>query len=244
MTEWYGEDLAFIHHTGFGDFALSAASGVLAELRRCGVRDGLVIDLGCGSGLWANELVHNGYRVIGVDISESMIAIARGQVPDAEFRVESLFSFEFPACRAITALGECINYLFDPAGTRQAVVGLLRRAYRALLPGGLMIFDLAEPGQVAPGEKVRIFTEGDGWVVLTEKEEDSMRSILTRRIVTFRGSEACYRRSDEIHRQRLFRSSWIAGQLRSIGFRVRVARSYGQYRLPPRRAAFIARKPR
>jgi SAM-dependent methyltransferase len=239
----YGEDLAFIHDAGFADFALGAAPGVLAELRRHGLRDALVVDLGCGSGLWAGELVSNGYRVIGVDISDSMISIARRRVPAAEFRVESLFDFELPKCGAITALGECFNYLFDREATRQGLVRLFRRAYDALADDGLLIFDLAGPGQVPAGEKVRMFTEGDGWVVLAEKEEDAKRCILTRRIVTFRKGKASYRRSDEIHRQRLFEPGEIAGHLRSIGFRVRVARGFGQYKLLPGRAAFIARKP-
>jgi predicted TPR repeat methyltransferase len=29
-----------------------------------------VIDLGCGSGLWARGFVDAGYRVLGIDISE------------------------------------------------------------------------------------------------------------------------------------------------------------------------------
>ena len=55
-SEWYGEDLAYIHDVGFGDFALGAAPGMLEILRRSGIRGALVVDLGCGSGLWAREL--------------------------------------------------------------------------------------------------------------------------------------------------------------------------------------------
>ncbi len=91
MAEWYKEDLAFIHDVGHGDFALESAPGILEILDRSKIREGLVVDLGCGSGLWAGELTKAGYRVCGVDVSESMIDIARGRVPDAEFRVASLF---------------------------------------------------------------------------------------------------------------------------------------------------------
>jgi trans-aconitate methyltransferase len=56
----YREDLAYIHDQGFGDFARKAAPGLLAMLRRGGIRSGLVVDLGCGPGHWARELLRKG----------------------------------------------------------------------------------------------------------------------------------------------------------------------------------------
>ena len=52
----YDRDLAYIHDTGFTSFARNAAPGLLRLLRRNRVRDGLVVDVGCGSGVWAGEL--------------------------------------------------------------------------------------------------------------------------------------------------------------------------------------------
>src|SRR5215208_5558836 len=101
MTKWYREDLAYIHDVGHGDFALQSAPGILEILARNGIRDGLVVDVGCGSGLWARELVEAGYRVVGIDISEAMIELSRSRVPEAEFRVESLFEADIPPCRAV-----------------------------------------------------------------------------------------------------------------------------------------------
>jgi hypothetical protein len=118
---------------------------------------------------------------------------------------------------------------------------LFRRVYDALTPGGVFVFDLAEPGQVKPAATARDFTEGDGWVVLVEKEEE--RAVLTRRITSFRKVGEHYRRSDEVHRQRLFKSADIAGKLRRAGFHVRTERGYGLYRLPPAHVVFVARKP-
>jgi SAM-dependent methyltransferase len=109
------------------------------------------VDLGCGSGLWAEELARARYRVLGIDISEAMIEIARRRVSDAEFRVGSLFEAEIPPCVAVTSLGEVLNYLFDPNNDGQRLVGLFRCVYSALAPGGVFVFDVAEPGQVARG---------------------------------------------------------------------------------------------
>ena len=69
QTEGYQEDLAYIHDVGFGGFALKSAPGLLEILRRHGVTEGLIVDLGCGSGLWSCELASAGYTVLGVDQS-------------------------------------------------------------------------------------------------------------------------------------------------------------------------------
>ncbi|MFB2968731.1 trans-aconitate 2-methyltransferase [Aerosakkonema sp. BLCC-F183] len=241
MTQWYKEDLAFIHDVGFSDYALKSAPGILEILHRSKIGEGLVVDLGCGSGLLTQELAKADYRVLGVDISESMIAIARQRVPDAEFRVESLFKVDIPTCNAVTSIGECLNYLFDADNTH---LELFDRIYSALIPGGVFIFDIAEPGQVTPGNSTKGFIEGENWIVLVEKEEDREQRTLNRRIITFRKLGEHYRRDDELHRLRLYKSTDIAEDLRQVGFCVEKMRSYGQFHLPKAHTAFVARKPR
>jgi predicted TPR repeat methyltransferase len=142
----YGDDLAYIHDVGFGGFAAGAAPGVLETLRRNGIHEGVVVDLGCGSGIWAKHLTEAGYRVVGVDLSPAMIRLAQQRAPDAQFHVASFLSFELPRCRAVTALGEVLCYLFDRSNNRKALAGLFQRAAGALESGGLMIFDVAEVG--------------------------------------------------------------------------------------------------
>ena len=75
MTAWYNPDLAYIHDQGFKDYALKSAPGILAILKHSQIAMGLVIDLGCGSGLSAQVLHQAGYWGLGIDISEAMIAI-------------------------------------------------------------------------------------------------------------------------------------------------------------------------
>ncbi|MEW6494932.1 MAG: class I SAM-dependent methyltransferase [Cyanobacteriota bacterium] len=243
MEEWYKEDLAYIHDVGHSDYALKSAPGILDILAQNNIREGLIVDLGCGSGLSAREFTKAGYRVLGVDISESLIAIAQNRVPDAEFRVESLFKTDIPSCNAVTSIGECLNYLFDTGNNRQMLVQLFHRIYNALTPKGVFIFDIAEPGQVIPNSKMKGFTEGSDWIVLVEKEEDREQAILIRRIITLRRVEEHYRRDDEVHHLQLYEATDIAQKLRQVGFQVEIMPSYGQYKLPPAHAAFIAHKP-
>src|SRR5918995_1890319 len=128
MAELYKEDLAHIHDAGFGGYALGSAPGILAILDRNRTREDLVVDLGCGSGLWAQELTKAGYRVLGIDVSKQMIAIARRRVPEAEFRVGSQFDADIPPCYAVTAGSEVLNYpLGGEAGGRSpALPGRVR----------------------------------------------------------------------------------------------------------------------
>jgi len=240
MTEWYREDLAYIHDVGHADFALESAPGILEILAQSGIQDGLVVDLGCGSGLWARELIDAGYRVLGIDISEAMIEISRERVPEAEFRVGSLFEADIPPCAAVTAVSEVLNYLFDP---EKELSDLFRRVYDALAPGGVFVFDVLGPGQVPAGATARGFRVGEDWAVLSEREEDAEQGTLARRIVSFRKVGEHYRRDDEVHRVRLYDPSELSAELRRIGFGVRTMSAYGRYPLSESHAAFVARKP-
>ncbi|HEY6690294.1 MAG TPA: class I SAM-dependent methyltransferase [Rubrobacter sp.] len=242
-TRWYGEDLAYIHDVGHAEFALGAAAGIMEILDRNGIRDGLVVDLGCGSGLWARELVEAGYRVLGIDISEAMIELSRNRVPEAEFRVGSLFEVEIPRCQAVTAVNEVLNYLFDAENEERGLGRLFRRVHDALVPGGAFVFDVLGPGQVPPGTRARGFRVGEDWAVLAEREEDVERGTMERRIVSFRKAGGHYRRNDEVHRVRLYDQVGLSAELEQTGFRVRTLRSYGGYPLSEGHAAFVARKP-
>jgi SAM-dependent methyltransferase len=239
----YGEDLAYVHDVGFGHFANNAAPALLGMLRQRGILRGLVVDLGCGSGILARRLCDAGYDVLGVDQSAAMTAIARKQAPDAQFRQGSLLTVKLPPCIAVTAVGECFNYLFDRRNTMRSLVGIFSRVHDALLRGGLFVFDVAGPGRVIGPGKQRIYREGEDWTVLVETEEDRQRMLLTRRITCFRKVGKLYRRSEEVHRLRLYTRSELAQQLRSCGFRVSTLRGYGPMRFPPGLFGFVARKP-
>jgi SAM-dependent methyltransferase len=243
MPRGYGEDLAYIHDAGHGDFARRAAPAVLKMLRRAGIGDGLVVDLGCGSGIWARALTGAGYNVLGVDQSAEMLRIARRHAPLATFRRGSLFEIELPRCAAVTAMGECFNYLFDRSSGPRALARLFRRIHGSLRPGGLLIFDVATPGRGGGRGARQKNVHGRDWAILLETEEDPRACTLTRRIVSFRRVGTLYRRSEEIHRLRLYGPGEITRELRRVGFRVRVLRGYGPVRLPRGWAAFAARKP-
>lgn len=242
MTRGYADDLAYIHDVGFGGFVRDAAPFLLKCLGKA-KRDGsLVVDLGCGSGIWAKTLVEASYKVLGIDQSASMIAIAQERVPEAEFRTQSFLEADLPPCGAVTAIGECFSYLFDGTNTQRRLVAFLRRVHEALDPGGSLIFDVAAPGRVRGRGPQSSYREGPDWAVLVTAAEDKKRRLLTRRITSFRRTGELYRRDHEVHHLRLYRFAELAVPLRQIGFRVRRLAGYGKQRFVRGHIGFLARK--
>ncbi len=239
----YRGDLAYIHHKAYGTFARNAAPALIGMLRQNGIHAGLVVDLGCGSGIWAAELVRAGYEVFGADISPSMLKIAKKQAPGATFVPASLFSVDIPDCAAITSIGECLNYTLDPTSGGTQLRRLFRRVHNALKPGGLFVFDIAQPGQLPPAAQRREHWQGEDWAVLLQVTEDRRRHLLTRTITIFRKAGRLFRKSQEVHVLRLYEGPAILAALERTGFRVRTLRGYGTARLPRTHIAFVARKP-
>ena len=226
MTAAYRDDLAFIHHAGFSEFAESAARGLLEILWRHEIREGLVIDVGCGSGVLARELTQTGFDVLGIDASPSMIAIARTVAPRARFEVGSFDAIDLPPCDAIVSMGEVLNY-----ASLDAVSRLLTRARTRLI-----ICDVAERGAYPPHDERRV--EGEDWSVIAIKDSDGVR--LTRRILTFRMRGGTMQRDEEVHTLELYERATLTALFRTYGYRVTVRRSYRTRRLPKGHAVYIA----
>ena len=98
-----------------------------------------MLDLCCGTGLLAGELTARGYRVVGVDASDAMLARARERLgPDValsrmtlpDLTVEGVFD-------AAVSTVDGFNYL-DPTELRLTMAAVALR----LRPGGWLVFDL------------------------------------------------------------------------------------------------------
>ncbi len=108
-----------------------------------GVRS--VLDLCCGTGLLAVELIARGYRVVGVDASDSMLALARerlgpgvalGRMTLPDLRVEGVFD-------AAVCTFDGFNYL-TPDELRLTMAAVAR----TLRPAGWLVFDLHTDGMM------------------------------------------------------------------------------------------------
>ncbi len=242
MTDAYRADLAYIHDAGFGHFARHAASDLLNALRAQNINTGLVVDLGCGSGITAEVIAAAGYAVLGIDISPSLVELAQKRVPAGQFRVGSFLDMPVPPCVAVTAIGECFNYAFDELNSSDAQLQMFRRIYQALAPAGMFLFDVAEPGRVPGGAALRTYTEGDDWAVLMTAEEHPHEQRLTRWITTFRQVGEFYRRDREVHRLHLLERAALLDHLQAVGFHAQIIGRYGQIAFASGHIGFLARK--
>src|SRR3974390_825610 len=78
---YYRDDLALVHHLGFGFHADDCAPSLLRILEPIRRRDGVVVELGCGSGLLTAHLTGAGHRVLATDASEPLLRPPRRHAP-------------------------------------------------------------------------------------------------------------------------------------------------------------------
>ena len=71
-------------------------------LKQYGVDDGIVLDMGCGTGNMTSRLCQLGYDMIGIDNSEDMLAIARENAGEKayEYAIHQRIFF----CRILAAI--------------------------------------------------------------------------------------------------------------------------------------------
>ncbi len=115
-----------------------------------------VLDLGCGAGFdafVAAQLVGPGGRVVGVDLSREMLAVARAShaeagFPQVEFREASIEALPFPDASYDVALSNgVLNLVPDKPGA-------LAEIFRVLRPGGrLQACDIGLVGDRLPPDK-------------------------------------------------------------------------------------------
>jgi len=200
---YYQDDLAWVHHVGYGQLAERAAPGILALLRGAGLpRGALVLDVGCGSGQLAGALADAGYVVLGIDASPAMVELARGHAPSARFEVRSLPTGKetgapggLPAVDAVVSTGHVLNYLDSPAD----IAAALSELARAVRPRGVLALDLMTERFARARERSTHARVADDWAIVTRDSRPGPRR-LHRQITVFRRVGDGWRRSDEEHR--------------------------------------------
>ncbi|MCQ0007729.1 methyltransferase domain-containing protein [Actinomadura madurae] len=93
----------------------------------------LTVDVGCGAGRAVAELADQGVRVMGIDVDDQMIALARKRRPDGEFRVGDAYALPLGD-------GEASGYRADKVVHTLADPGrALAEAHRVLTQGGRVV---------------------------------------------------------------------------------------------------------
>lgn len=116
---------------------------IVTKLRENGIRDGLVCELGCGTGTMTELLASAGYDMIGIDSSVDMLEAAQEKKivsgHDILYLEQDMRDFElYGTVRAIVSVCDCMNYLLEEEGLLQT----FRWVNNYLDPEGIFLFDM------------------------------------------------------------------------------------------------------
>ncbi len=175
-----------------------------------------VLDVCCGTGLLASELIALGYRVVGVDASAGMLARARRLLgPDVVLLRETLPDLRFDAVfDAAVSTFDGLNYL-KPGELQSTLVALGGR----IRPGGWFVFDVHTDAMME-FTVANPFVEGqaDGKrFAITSVVDVQARTCESRIEVTRESDGGAF---NERHRQYFFTEEQISGTLTAAGFEV------------------------
>ena len=111
-------------------------------LREYNVDEGLILDLGCGTGSVTELLAEKGYDMIGVDNSEEMLEVAMEKRVESGYDIlyllQDMREFElYGTVRAVVSICDSINYITDP----EELLDVFRLVNNYLDPGGVFVFD-------------------------------------------------------------------------------------------------------
>lgn len=189
-------------------------------LKRAGIEEGLVLELGCGTGTLTELLAGRGYDMIGLDRSEEMLEIAMRKKElsgvDILYLLQDMREFElYGTVRAVVSLCDSMNYLLEESELEQ-VFGLVNNY---LDPGGLFIFDLKTDYFYKNCTGDQIFGENREnnsfiWENYYYEEECVNEYALT---IFSKVENGLYQKSEETHYQRAYPLETVKGLLEKAG---------------------------
>lgn len=193
--------------------------GLLLEY---GVQDGLVLEIGCGTGQMTELLADLGYDMIGVDNSADMLEIASEKKEasghDILYLLQDMREFElYGTVAAVVSVCDSINYITD-AEDLQTVFSLVNNY---LDPGGIFIFDLNTISKYRElGDSV-IAENRDEGSFIWENWYDEGTCINEYDLTLFiRGEHGLYEKYEETHYQRAYEIEEVCALLTRSGLKV------------------------
>ena len=213
-----------------------------------GVRPRTAVDLACGTGSVTLLLAQRGLKVTGVDMSEDMLTVAWEKAQSLEnppmFVCQKLQELRLPrgVDLAVCAL-DSLDYILEPQDCAEAI----RRAYKALNPGGVFIFDVNTPEKLRAMDGQVFLDEDDDVYCVWRGEFDKQTNICSYGMDLFQRRGDVWLRSFEEHQEYAYSIAQLTAFLKAAGFTgIRV---FGDRRMEApkefdQRVYFMARKGR
>ena len=180
-------------------------------LKKYGVDDGLILELGCGTGNISEALRKKGYDMIGIDNSAEMLSVAIEKsmevedesLPQSLYLCQDMREFElYGTVRAIVSICDSMNYITEPDDLYE----VFRLANNYLDPEGVFIFDMNTRYKYENmlGEHTIAETREDHcfiWDNFYDKDSRLNEYVLN---LFIQGDDGRYDRHEEIHYQRAY----------------------------------------
>lgn len=192
-------------------------------LREYGVNDGLVLELGCGTGNMTQLLAEKGYDMIGVDNSMDMLEIAMEKKEeknqDILYLLQDMREFElYGTVKAAVSVCDSINYITE----EEDLLEVFRLVNNYLDPGGIFIFDMNTPYKYREilGDSTIAENREDAsfiWDNYYDEEEQINEYDLALFIPEKRDGDTLYRKYEEVHCQRAYELKTVKELLKEAG---------------------------
>ncbi|MBR3102327.1 MAG: class I SAM-dependent methyltransferase [Lachnospiraceae bacterium] len=181
------------------------AERIIRILHENGIEDGLILDLGCGTGTLTELLAEAGYDMIGVDLSPEMLDVANMKKVesghDILYLCQDMRAFElYGTVRAVICVCDSINYILK----EEELTQVFQLVNNYLDPQGLLILDFNTVHKYLDVIGDTVIAEDRGecsfiWENTWNEEEQINEYDLT---VFVEEEDGRYRRFDETHLQR------------------------------------------
>ena len=182
----------------------------------------LIADLACGTGNVTVPLAKRGYEMIGVDISEQMLSVAREKAADENadilFLNQDISKLDlYGTCDAFLCMIDGINYIIEP----KKIEYLFKRIKTCFLnPGGIVIFDISTRHKLENviGNNTFIHDEED--VFYSWENKFVKKFNLSKMYLNFfcKQNDGKYKRFYEEHLQRGHEVAELKSALKRAGF--------------------------
>lgn len=186
-------------------------------LKEYRIEEGVVCELGCGTGKMTRLLADAGYDMIGVDMSEDMLAIASMENPQRIlYLCQDMRELElYGTVAAVVSVCDSMNYLLE----EDDLLEVFQRVNEYLEPGGVFLFDLNTiyKYETLLGETTICENRPEGsfiWENYYDAEEQINEYDLT---LFIQEKENLYRKFEETHYQRGYSMEKIRTLLEEAG---------------------------
>jgi len=187
-----------------------------------GVREGKVCECACGTGNLTIPLYQKGFQMTGVDLSQEMLwqaaQKARKQGIAIPFVKQDMKTLNLHRpMDAVIATCDGVNYLTTDEDLR----GFLRAAWRAIRPGGALIFDVSTPHKLRDQLCAGLICEDLEDITYFWQNRWNARSRTVEMVLCFfvREADGRYRRMEEVQTQKAWEAMELKNMLLSSGYR-------------------------